>query len=158
MGECDQVSIPTVAVLIPKAWNESEDFGRDPVDRCRPVPPEPNQAEDLENVLLENIKLKCNARQSPSSYSIRSFVQPQLYPGPSRSCGLKFQSPGMTDFTIPDIPRVNSGVLQEFLGCTYMLKYGKPSTGGGGGHDGVGLVLAGCRVPSNLTGQRSTAS
>ena len=72
MGECNQVSISVVEGLIPKVWNESEDFGRDPIDWRNPVPPESNQVEDLENVLLKNVELKCNMRQSQSSRPIRS--------------------------------------------------------------------------------------
>ena len=63
MGECDQVSISVVIVLIPKVRNESEDFGRDPVDWCHPVSPEPNQVEDLKSFLLENVELKCDTCQ-----------------------------------------------------------------------------------------------
>jgi hypothetical protein len=46
-----------IVVVIPKVRNESEDFGRDPVDRCKVVPPGPNQVEDLENVLFQNVEL-----------------------------------------------------------------------------------------------------
>jgi hypothetical protein len=38
------------------------------------------------------------------------------------------------DFTNPDVPRVN--ILQDFLYCTEVLKYGRASTPGGGGHGG----------------------
>jgi hypothetical protein len=64
VGQSDYVSVSVVVALVPKVRNESEDFGRDPVDWCYPVPPGPNQVEDLESILLENVKLKCNARQS----------------------------------------------------------------------------------------------
>jgi len=45
-------------VLIPKVRDESEDFEREPVDWRNPISPGPNQVEDLESVLLENIKLE----------------------------------------------------------------------------------------------------
>jgi len=51
-------------VWIPKVRNESEDFGRDLVDWCDRVSPEPNQVEDLESVLLENVELEYNKYQS----------------------------------------------------------------------------------------------
>ena len=54
---------------IPIVGNESEDFRRDPVDWCNRVPPEPNQAEDLESFLLESIELKHDTRQSRSTRS-----------------------------------------------------------------------------------------
>jgi hypothetical protein len=81
VGECNQVSISVVAVIaavvavfIPKVRDESEDFGRDPVDWCNLVPPEPNQVEDLESVFLENVELKCNNHQPQSSCMNRSFA------------------------------------------------------------------------------------
>ena len=49
--------VSVVVVLIPKVRDDGEDFGRDPVDWCSLVPPEPNQVEDLESALLENVKL-----------------------------------------------------------------------------------------------------
>ena len=42
----------------PEVRDESEDFGWDPVDWREAVPPGPDQAEDLENVLLESIELE----------------------------------------------------------------------------------------------------
>jgi len=47
-------------VLIQKVWNESEDFGRDLVDRSDPVPPGPDQLKDIEKVLLDDVELKFN--------------------------------------------------------------------------------------------------
>jgi hypothetical protein len=49
------------AALVPEVRNESENFGRDPVDWGEPVPPGSNQTEDLESVPLENIDLKHDA-------------------------------------------------------------------------------------------------
>jgi len=46
-------------------------FRRDQVNWCDGVPPEPNQAEDLESFLLERIELKYDARRSRRS--TRSF-------------------------------------------------------------------------------------
>jgi hypothetical protein len=43
---------------VPEVWNDSEDFGWDPVDWGEAVPPEPNETKDLESVLLENVDLK----------------------------------------------------------------------------------------------------
>ena len=43
---------------IPEVRNESEDFRWDLVDWCEAVSPGSNQAEDLENVLLESVELK----------------------------------------------------------------------------------------------------
>ena len=57
MGECNQVSISVVVVLIPEVRNEGEDFWRDPVDWREPIPTGPNQVEDLESILLENVEL-----------------------------------------------------------------------------------------------------
>ena len=64
----DHISVPIV-VFVPKVWKESEDLWRDPVDRRDVVLPGPNQAEDLESVLLENIKLKYSCQLQPT----RSF-------------------------------------------------------------------------------------
>ena len=44
--------------LAPKVWNEDEDLRRDPVDRSKPVSPEPNRAEDFESGLFNNVDLK----------------------------------------------------------------------------------------------------
>jgi hypothetical protein len=61
MGKRNQVSVSAATVFIPKVRDESEDFGRDPVDWRDTVPPEPNKVEDLKRVLLENVELECNA-------------------------------------------------------------------------------------------------
>jgi len=50
-------------VRTPKVRDEGEDFGRDSVDWCGCVPPRPDEVEDLENVLLENVELGHNTRQ-----------------------------------------------------------------------------------------------
>jgi len=44
-------------ILVPKVRKESKNLGRDPVDRRDAVLPGPNQFEDLESVLLENVEL-----------------------------------------------------------------------------------------------------
>jgi len=56
MGQRDHIFVPVVR--IPEVWDESEDFGRDAVDRSELVPPGPDQAEDFESVLLEDVELK----------------------------------------------------------------------------------------------------
>ena len=56
MGQWDDVLISLAR--IPKVRNKAEDFGRDLVDWCELVPPNTNQAEDLESVLLENVDLE----------------------------------------------------------------------------------------------------
>lgn len=74
MGQYDYVLISPVLVslaLIPKVWDKSEDFGRDPVDWCDSVSPGPNQAEDFGNALLENIELNSNTCQSKSVVPFR---------------------------------------------------------------------------------------
>ena len=72
MSQCDNVLVSVAHV--PKVWNESEDFGRDLVDRREYVSPNANQAEDLEGVLFEGVELKVNAYQLQSTRPFRSFV------------------------------------------------------------------------------------
>jgi len=72
MSQCDNFLVSVAR--IPKVWNEGEDFGRDLVDRREQIPPNANQAEDLESVLLENVELKFNAYQLQSTRPFRSFV------------------------------------------------------------------------------------
>ena len=43
---------------VPEIWDESEDFARNLVDWSMSVPPRPDQAKDLESVLLKNLCLK----------------------------------------------------------------------------------------------------
>ena len=62
MGECDYTSISHERA--PKVRNENEDFWRDPVDRCNPVPPGPNEVEYLESVLFDGVELEYNTNQS----------------------------------------------------------------------------------------------
>jgi len=45
-------------LCIPKVWDETEDFERDPVDWGEAVLQGPNEAENFESVLLEDIDLK----------------------------------------------------------------------------------------------------
>ena len=93
MCQRDHISVPIV-VFVPKVWKESEDLGRDPVDGSDAVLPGPNQFEDLESVLLENVELnKYNTHQLQSTRPFRLFVQPQSYLESSRLCMLEFQSP-----------------------------------------------------------------
>jgi hypothetical protein len=70
VSQRDYVLISGVVGIRKKVRNEGEDFGRDLVDRCNPVSPRPNQAEDLESLLFENIELEYNARQSRLSCSV----------------------------------------------------------------------------------------
>jgi len=56
MGYRDYVLISSAR--IPKVREEGKDLGRDSVDWYSCVPPGPNQLEELENVLLEDIELK----------------------------------------------------------------------------------------------------
>ena len=56
MSQCDRCSVSDV--LVPEIRNESEDLERDLVDRCEPVPPIPDEAEDFKSVLLENVDLE----------------------------------------------------------------------------------------------------
>ena len=69
MGECDYVLVYVVVVFVPKVWDESEDVGRDLVDWCHRIPPEPNQVEDLKNALFQNIEL--NATRISRNHCIR---------------------------------------------------------------------------------------
>jgi len=62
MCQRDYISVSIVAhvpivVRVEMVRNESEDLRRDLVDWRDAVPPGPNQVEDLERVLLENIEL-----------------------------------------------------------------------------------------------------
>jgi hypothetical protein len=110
-------------VLRPKVRNGCEDFGRDPVDWCGPVPPEPNQAEDLESFLLENVELIGNMHQSQSLRPIRSFVRlTSAISGVAVVLQTWISASAATHFTAPDVPCVNSHILQEFLGCSQVLK------------------------------------
>ena len=45
-------------ILGPEVRNEAEDLGRDTVDRGEPVAPGPDQAEDIESVLVESVNLR----------------------------------------------------------------------------------------------------
>ena len=64
MGQRDQVLAP--GDFIPGIWNESEDFGRDPVDWGKHVLQGFNQVEDVESILLEMVDLKHGTSQLPS--------------------------------------------------------------------------------------------
>jgi len=66
MGERDYVFVP-IAVLAPKVRNETKDFRRDLANWCNPVPPGPNEVEDFESVLFNDIELKYNMNQSQCS-------------------------------------------------------------------------------------------
>ena len=112
MGECNQVATSAVVVLVPKVWNESEDFGRDLVDRCESVPPGPNQAEDF---LSQNVEL--NATRISRNSLVR-FVR--LTSAMSEAVAILKTQVSASDaryFTTPGVPRVNSRILQKFLGC-----------------------------------------
>ena len=50
-------------VLAPELGNENEDFGRDAVDWGKPIVPGPDQAEDLESVLLKSLDLRGRTRK-----------------------------------------------------------------------------------------------
>ena len=56
MGWRNQASV--FVGRFPEVRDKSEDFRWDPVDWRKAVPPGPNQAEDLECVLLENVELE----------------------------------------------------------------------------------------------------
>jgi len=64
----------SIAVLVQKVRKESEDLRRDPVDGCDGVLPRPNQLEDLESVLLENVELKKYKNQLKSTNPFCSFI------------------------------------------------------------------------------------
>ena len=63
MSQRGQVSISPVPN--PKVRNESEDLGRDPVDRGEAVPPGPDQAEDFKSVPFESSDLKESTHKWP---------------------------------------------------------------------------------------------
>jgi hypothetical protein len=56
VGQCNYVFISVVC--IPEIQNDGKDFWRDLADRGESVLPGPNEMEDLESVLLEDLKLK----------------------------------------------------------------------------------------------------
>ena len=63
MGECDYAVISP----LPEVRNDREDFWRDPADRSEAIPPGPNETEDLECVLLEDLNLKYGVRNHPQA-------------------------------------------------------------------------------------------
>ena len=65
MSQCDYVSTPVART--PEVRKESEEFRRESVDRRDRVPPRPDEVEDLESALLENVELKHNMRQPQST-------------------------------------------------------------------------------------------
>ena len=56
MSQCDRGPVPDV--LVPEVRDEDEDLWRDAVDWGEPVIPGPDQAEDLEGILLESLDLR----------------------------------------------------------------------------------------------------
>ena len=52
-------------MAVPKVRDDSEDFGRDPVDWGKPVLQGPGPAEDLERVQVEKINLEDDTGQPP---------------------------------------------------------------------------------------------
>ena len=64
VGQCDHVSASLVGT-VPKVRDDSEDFGRDPVDWGKPVLQGPGPAEDLERVQVEKINLENDTGQPP---------------------------------------------------------------------------------------------
>jgi len=56
MAQCDHTAI--AGARIQKVRDESEDFGRNTVDRCKPVSQRFDEPEDLYSVLLEVIDLR----------------------------------------------------------------------------------------------------
>ena len=108
MGQRDYVFISVPQ--IPEIRDEGEDFWRDPADRGEAVLPGPNETEDLESVLLENLNLN-TIREQPSTGQLRRLVQPQLYREPSQRYDHECQLPDATNFTAPDVLRVKNRVL-----------------------------------------------
>ena len=96
MGQRDDVFVSVVHV--PEVRDKSENFGGDPVDWCQPIFPEPNDAENLDSVLLEDVELEHDARQSQSMHPIL-FVQPQPCLRSPRFYGIAFQPSDVTYFT-----------------------------------------------------------
>jgi len=56
MAYCDHTAIE--GARIQKVRDESKDFGRNTVDRCKPIPQRFDEPEDLYSVLLEIIDLE----------------------------------------------------------------------------------------------------
>ena len=77
MSQCDYVFISVAH--IPEIRDEGEDLWRDPADWGESVLPGPNETEYLENVLLENLNLKHDTREQPSTGQLSRLVQPQLH-------------------------------------------------------------------------------
>ena len=72
MSQCDDVLVSVAR--IPKVWNDGKNFWGDLADWCEDVFPNANQAEDLENVFLENCYLENIAHQLPSTRRFRWFI------------------------------------------------------------------------------------
>ena len=88
MGQCDDILVSVV--YVPEVRNEGKDFGGDLVDWCQPVCPDPNNAENLDSVLLEGVELEHYARQSRSMRLVL-LVQPQPCQGSPRTCIVAYQ-------------------------------------------------------------------
>jgi hypothetical protein len=102
---------------VPEVRNDSEDFGRDPVDRGEAVPPEPNETEDLESVLLESVDLKSEnentrARERPSIHRFISVGSTSVVTRIALAT-LKgvFESSNTTCSTDPDVPCAKIHIL-----------------------------------------------
>ena len=66
---CSYVFVP----YLPIVWNEGENFGRNLVDWSESILQGPNQAEDVEGILLKNINLKYVKNQLPSRHPCYPF-------------------------------------------------------------------------------------
>jgi len=77
-------------------------FRRDPVDWCEGLPPEPNQAEDLESFLREN-----RTEISFALAAIHAFILASALPQPSpilpQSCRFNYQFSDETYLATPDV-------------------------------------------------------
>jgi len=89
VGLCDHISVSEVHM--PKVRNQSENFGRGPIDWGKSVSPGPNQAGDLESILFKNVK------------------------GSTRDATTRFQPSDTIYFIVSDILRVKDHILQDFL-------------------------------------------
>ena len=108
MGECDQISISVAHV--PTVRKESEDFGRDLVDRCDAVSPGPNEVEDFESILFENIELEIQN----TSVTIRASI---LFVRFNLSLIQSHRDPAKTSFSSPT-RRVSPAQTYFFLRVT----------------------------------------
>jgi len=63
VGHCNQAFIAVANTRV--VHNESEDFGRGPVDWGEPILHRPNEMEDPESVPFETIDLKQDTSQRP---------------------------------------------------------------------------------------------